>query len=451
MTSALPHDLHSRRRVLARLGAAGALAAAGAAGCAAPASMTSSRTRLRFWNFFAGGDGVNMTALAEAFGKQHPAVTLEATQLPWGAPYYTKLGMAGAGGRAPEAASLHLSRLPGFAPGRLLDPFDIDLLAEAGVTPQDFPADIWRRGSIEGKQYAIPLDTHPVVLYYQTQICAKAGLLDRDGILRQLRGTGEFLEALRAIRRVTGKPALVTETLGPDVVGPWRMFSTLYSQTGGTILDPQSRRPTLDEAKTLRVLDFMRTLTHEGLAVRRVDYNGGVATFNAGDTGLFLNGEWEVQTFQQGGLPFSMARVPALFGGRATVQADSHSFVLPHQRDRGGAGNHAAHTFVAWMLKQSPKWAEGGHVPAYAPTLGTSAYRELKPQSAYRSVIDDVVLDPQIWFAGSASTMWLELGAVLSGVFTGSRTPLNALHEMQARLTKLLDTPDPLHSRGGHG
>ncbi|GAB2827963.1 extracellular solute-binding protein [Streptomyces daliensis] len=462
MTST-PRQAPSRRRLLgtaakaaglAGLGAFGAAGALGTAGCAAPASVAAGKTQLRYWHLFGGGDGVNMSAMLDVFRKEHPEFDLEVAQLQWGAPYYTKLGMAGAGGRAPEVAALHLARLPGFGPGRLLDPFDLDLLAEHGVEPGNFPEQIWRRGAVDGKQYAVPLDTHPIVLFYNTKICEKAGLLDGSGKLKTLRGTEEFTEALRAITKVTKRPALVTETLGPDVVGPWRIFATFYSQTGGTLLDPTGTRMTIDDEKALRALEFMRTLTHEGLAVRRVDYNGGVAVFNAGETGFYLNGEWEVTTFTESKLPFSMTRVPNLFG-RPTVQADAHAFVLPHQKDRGGPPNEAAHAFVGWMMRHSTDWAKGGHVPAYLPTLKEPAYLKLEPQSAYRSVIEDVALDPPAWFAGSASSMWLALGAVFSGVLTGSRTPREALDEAKSRLRELLDTPSPLgapgagRSRGG--
>jgi multiple sugar transport system substrate-binding protein len=88
-------------------------------------------------------------------------------------------------------------------------------------------------------------------------------------------------------------------------------------------------------------------------------------------------------------------------------------------------------------------WAKGGHVPAYLPTLKEPGYLGLKPQSEYRSVIDEVALDPEAWFSGSASSMELELGAVFSGVLTGDRTPESALAETKKRLRKLLDTPSP--------
>lgn len=439
----------SRRRLLgSAAGLAGLVAlagagAVGAASCAAPSSVASGKTPLRYWHLFGGGDGVTMQAMLDAFEAEHSGIALDAAQLEWGAPYYTKLGMAGAGGRAPEVAVLHLARLPGFGPGKLLDAFDLDLLAEYGVRPGDFPAEIWDRGTIGGKQYAVPLDTHPLVLYYQTEICEQAGLLRADGRIKTLEGAGEFVDALRAIRRVTGRPPLVMETTGADAAGPARVFATFYAQTGGTLLDGTGTRLTLDEDKALRVLEFMRMLTHEGLAVRIADYQGSVGIFNAGETGLALNGDWEVSTYLETELPFSMAPVPNLFG-RPAAQADSHSFVLPHQEDRGGERNRAAHRFVAWMLTHSADWARGGHIPAYTPTLSKPAYLKLEPQSEYRHVIDYVALDPPAWFAGSASLMWLELGHIFSGVFTGSRTPESALAEATAGLKKLLDTPSPL-------
>ncbi len=424
---------------LAGLGGLGALAAAG---CAAPTGTAAGRTRLRYWHLFGGGDGVNMAAMLDAFQAGHTGYDLQRASLAWGAPYYTKLAMAGAGGRAPEVAAMHLARVPGFAPGRLLDPFDLDLLAEHGVTEADFPADMWRRGTFGGEQYAVPLDTHPVVTYYQTDICREAGLLDDDGRLKEIRGTDAFLAALRAAGEVTGGPGLVIETLGPDTIGPWRIFSTFYAQTGGALLSEDGTESALDDAKALRAMELMRTLTEEGLAHERVDYNGSVGIFAAGETAFFLNGDWEVSTFTNGGLPFSMATVPTVFD-RPAAQADCHCFVLPHQDDRGGAGNEAAHAFVAWMLKNSVSWAEGGHIPAYLPTLDEPAYLDLRPQSEYREAIDTVALDAPAWFAGSASALWIELGAVLSGVLTGSRTPEGALDEMKDRLRDLLDTPNP--------
>lgn len=442
----MKHPPPSRRRFLSGLGL-GAFAALGmgfgATGCAAPDALGAAKTRVRYWNLFGGGDGVNMQGMLDAFRKDHPEIQLEATTLAWGAPYYTKLAMAGAGGRAPEVAVLHLSRLPGFAPGRLLDPFDLGLLAEFGVRSTDFPAEIWQRGTVGGKQYAVPLDTHPFVLYYNTEVCRKAGLLGPDGKLKPISGADAFTAALKAAKAATGKPGISFETLGSGTVGPWRLFSALYSQTGGQIFDAAGTRLAIDDAKALKVLQYMRMLTDSGLAPKQLDYPGAVATFASGGSAFFFDGEWEVSSFQTAKLPFGMARIPALLGPTPSTQADCHTFVLPHQLNRGGEANRAAHAFIAWMLKHSISWAQGGHIPAYSPVRDSTAYHRLEPQSEYASVIDQVVLDPPTWFSGSASQLEIEIGATFSDVLTGTASPQQALNTAKAQLTKLLATPNP--------
>jgi multiple sugar transport system substrate-binding protein len=193
--------LNRRRFVtgLLALGAAGL-----AAGCSGGDLFTGSRTPLRFWNLFGGGDGVNMLAMIDAFRQANPDVDVEAATLAWGPPYYTKLAMAAAGGRAPDLAIMHLSRLPAYAPPGLLDPIDVDLLGEFGVRPTDFPPNIWAQAQHDGRAYAVPLDTHPFVMYYNVDVCRQAGLLDADGTLRPLSGPDQLIAAFLAAKKVTG-------------------------------------------------------------------------------------------------------------------------------------------------------------------------------------------------------------------------------------------------------
>src|SRR5882672_1631243 len=164
------------------------------AGCAG-GDLFAGGVPLRFWNLFGGGDGVNMLAMLDAFRTANPDVNVEASTLAWGPPYYTKLAMAAAGGRAPDVAILHMSRLPAYAPTGLLDPFDLEQLAEAGVRPADFLPAIWESGRHNGQSFAVPLDTHPFVMYYNVDVCRKAGLLDDSGRLRPLTGPDQLIDA----------------------------------------------------------------------------------------------------------------------------------------------------------------------------------------------------------------------------------------------------------------
>src|SRR3954464_5650173 len=258
------------------------------------------RGTIDFWHLLGGGDGARLT---EMLGKVRD-VNVRPLILPWGNPYYTKLSLAAVGGRPPDVAVAHATRVPGFAPAAPLEPLDPALLARHGLGQDRFLPKPWAAGRIGGTQYAIPLDTHPFVLYVNTELAGKAGLLDGDGVLKNLDGEGALLDALDAVKKATGKSGIVFETRG---VTPWRLFLTLYSQAGGKpILTDGGRTVTLDDAKARRALEFMAEPAKRGTGGADVDYQASVALFGNQTAAFALNGEWEVTTFQTQKLKFDM-------------------------------------------------------------------------------------------------------------------------------------------------
>ena len=156
------------------------------ASCGTPSSSSSSS--ITFWNLFGGGDGARMIDMEQAFQQLHPSSNFKAITLAWGSPYYTKLAMSVVGGSPPNAAITHLSRLHTYAAANILEPIDLPFLAQYGITENDYLPAVWKRGQFNGKQYALALDTHPFVMYYNVDVCRKAGLLDSDNSLKPLQG-----------------------------------------------------------------------------------------------------------------------------------------------------------------------------------------------------------------------------------------------------------------------
>ncbi|WHT17353.1 extracellular solute-binding protein [Crossiella sp. CA-258035] len=415
------------------------LGTAGAGACGPP--PPGAGTPLKFWNLFNGGDGARMVELVEAFRQARPGTPVQATTLAWGTPYYTKLAMAAAGGRAPDVAVLHLSRLAGYAPAGLLDPFDPDLLAEFGLTAAAFPATAWARAQHQGRVYALPLDTHPLVLFYNTEICGRAGLLGPDGRLKPMRGEEQVLDAFRAAKQAGAQQGLVM-AVSADI-NPWRLFWTLYRQQGGELFDPSATRLMLEEAKALRALRFLRALTVEsGVARGDVNNNAAVAMFGSGQAGFFWNGEWELPTFVEQDTPFDVIPFPAIYD-TAGVHGDSHALVLPHRDDRDPARTRVALDFARFLLQHSLTWAKGGHIPAYRPVAESTAYAELGPAARYASAAADLELDPPCWFGGAASDLQNRAGAVFSQVCAGGLSPEAAIGEFSSAMRALLATPRP--------
>src|SRR5438270_5622826 len=103
------------------------------------------------------------------------------------------------------------------------------------MSAEKFNQRAWGAGLVAGRIYAIPLDTHPFVLFYNTKICGSAGLLDAGGKLKPIQGPDAFTDALAKVQKVTGRYG-ATHGINSDAATPWRVFQTFYSQLGGQVL-----------------------------------------------------------------------------------------------------------------------------------------------------------------------------------------------------------------------
>ncbi|MEV5355078.1 extracellular solute-binding protein [Streptomyces sp. NPDC052693] len=432
----------TRRRLLRHgTAAAGALLAAGPlSACASPAAAGASA--LSVWDLFQGGDGMLMNDMIEAVSTGPRGFEVQRTILDWGPSYYTKLAMSAAGGRASDMAIMHLSRLAGYAPGGLLDPFDLDLLAEFGVGQRDFAPAVWSRTQHDGTVYAIPLDVHPFIVFYDKEAADKAGLLDPSGELAPMGSPDALLDAGRALAGATGQKGILFGHV-TDTAQSWRQFAALYAQTGAAFTLPDGGPPRIDVDAAVRVVTFMQQLFDGRTNPNNLDYNGALAGFLGGRGGMVMLGEWELPTLKKSGIPLGAAPFPQVFGEPA-VYTDSHAFVLPHQQNPDPARRRQAHRYVAEMVKQSLTWASAGHIPAYQPVLAEPEYAALDPQSSYAKAAEVSVLDPPNWFAGAGSNFQNRMCQPLQSALLGNTSAEKAVRQMVREADALLRQPNPV-------
>ncbi|MEU6390606.1 extracellular solute-binding protein [Streptomyces sp. NPDC046939] len=433
----------TRRRALTAALAAGAtvLGAGALSGCGS--ALAADESTVRLWDLFSGADGGLLNDMVKKARPGMPGTRIERTVLEWGTPYYTKLAMASAGGRGPDVAVSHMSRLAGYAPTGLVDPWDLDLLAEYGVRREDFTDAVWSRTRYRGKTYAIPLDTHPFIVFFHPEPVRKAGLLAKDGTLdaEAFSSPDKFLAASRELAKASGKQGVAFGYVNDTAQG-WRLFYGLYKQTGGVFEVPQGGPAKVDVDRMAEVIAFMAKLVDGRVNPRRLDYFAGMAAFNNRQTAMILSGEWELGTFRGADENVGAAPFPTVFGTPA-VYADSHSFVLPHHPDPDAAHRRRTHRAVAALLKAGQIWATAGHIPAYTPVTRTKAYAELLPQAHYKTAADHVVLDPAAWFAGAGSDFQNAMSQVLQQALLDGLSPDRAARAMVRRLNTFLAKPSP--------
>ncbi|NVM99127.1 extracellular solute-binding protein [Arthrobacter sp. SDTb3-6] len=436
-------SLPSRRQLLR--GGAMALSGVAAAGLLSGCGGTASAAgveQLRFWHLLSGGDGIKMQAMIDAANAAQSAYKVTPTVLAWGAPYYTKLAMASAGGRPPEVAIMHAARMPGYAPGGLLDAWDLDLLAGHGVTKDDFAPRIWEGSQLDGKVFSIPLDSHPFILMYNTKVAGTAGLLGADGQLETITSGDRFKEAALEMGKVTGRHGLSYGYLS-DGAQMWRMFYTFYRQHGATMELPQGQKAKVDRDVAVDVLEYIHSLLDGRIATASGDGGTAIAEFASQGSGMLASGVWELPTMQTAKVPFDAMPIPTLFGTPAAY-ADSHAFVLPHQNNLDARKRADVYAFVAQILKGSLNWAKAGHIPAFQPVVRSGAYKALLPQAHYAGAADIINYDPRAWFTGSGSDFQNYFAENIQNVFLGRTRAKDGWDSFVRRLDTLLSMPNPV-------
>lgn len=431
----------------------GGLAAAGAlalAGCASPlgaglAGSPLNPHQLIYWNLFGGGDGSRMETMEAGYEKTHGgSASLQSTVFTWGNPYYSKLTLATVGNKPPDVAISHLTRAKPLYDGNIVEPITEADLALVGLQASDFNQKAWAAQKTDGNNIAIPLDTHPIVMFYNTEVCKKAGLLDSTGNLKNLDGMDAFEAALAAIHKVTGGFAITVGNVS-ETATPWRVFTTLYHQINGVtpFISDNGSKLTVDEDAFNKVTSRIQSWVKKGWLNKGLDYASAESDLFVAKTGFYLEGEWEITVAESvKGLKFGMVPIPTLYDVPA-AQADSHTFVLP-RKDRTLEERKQAMGFIKSMLDQSMTWAMGGHVPAYLPIRDSAAYKKLEPQAHYASAAQVAVYDDPAWYGGSGSTFENTVGAQLGLVQQLAITPQGAMSAIKDQLKVYLNTPSPL-------
>ncbi|QNA89272.1 extracellular solute-binding protein [Massilia sp. Dwa41.01b] len=382
-----------------------------------------SPVEVRVWTLLSGGDGARMRAMIDDFNASQRGVRVVSTTLKWGEPFYTKLITSSVVGEGPDIATVHLSRLPNLAGGGVLRPIGDAELAAAGLKAGDYFPRQWEKSRYGGATYAIPLDLHPLVLYYNKTLAGQAGLLDASGTLKPIVGYDALTNAFRSVKERTGKTGLAMES-GQGSYAIWRLWLSLLAQRKAGLIENGQfvyGRAGVEELAKVSAW-FTRGYGPVGL-----DYPASTSQFMGGGAGFMINGVWEVPELVRAtrartlGFEYGIVPFPQLYQD-ASVWTDSHAFAMPANEGRTMSPQkvQAVLAFIAYVSRHSMGWAEGGHVPAYRPVAESAAARALMPNALYASAAQHVVYDPDGWYMGAAGPV-----EAMASKFMPGRCPAN--------------------------
>ncbi|HVL39796.1 MAG TPA: ABC transporter substrate-binding protein [Fimbriimonadaceae bacterium] len=388
-------------------------------GCGRELEQDDGVVQIDFWNGFSGPDGAMMEKIVRRFNESHPQYRVKMQIIPWGQ-YYDKLTLGLAFGGAPEIFILHVNRFPEFASHNALSPLD------GLMEPDDFVPRVWDTTFWEGRQYAIPLDCHPIGLYYNVDLFEKEGILAPPATLE------EFLEAAKRLTK---------DTNGDGRIDQWG-FSftwlrsnsyTFFNQFGTSLLTDDLTRSALSQAGAAQAIQLMLDLIHRYRVAPPPEGQDAWMGFQTGKVAMALEGVYMMLGLeQQKGLRYAAAPVPQ-FGPKKAAWGGSHLMCLP--RGLEGKRLEAAQAFMRYLSDHSLDWAKGGQVPVRLSLLESREFQSLRVQREFAKQLPYVVYEPP-------SVMFNQVAAfgdaAVEAAVNGLRPPKEALAEASRRIDDIL-------------
>ncbi|MUG66261.1 MULTISPECIES: ABC transporter substrate-binding protein [Paenibacillus] len=362
----------------------------------------SGKTELLFWSPFSGADGPFMKQIVDRYNASQDQYSVKFVIQPNGE-YYKQLDVAlSAAKDRPDLVIMHLDQIPTYQNKGQLQAID-EIAANAGLSKSDYVEAAIDYATIEGKWYGIPLDIHPLVMYYNKDLFEKAGIASPPT-------TREEFE--NATQQLTDQGAGVYGYVVPTLWPQQFIFPTLVWQNGGELWNGSDVAYNSPEA--VEMVEWLRSLIDMGVSPANVQQDGENTLFLQGKNAIQFNGPWMKSQFDEAGLNYGVAPVPQIGKAKQAVYGGSHNFAVPRdvtdENVLAGIGD-----FLKYVASNSLDWAESGQALAAKPMLESEEFKAL-PQSAIAESFSYVQFAPDVLnWPTISEPIWGELNNALLG------------------------------------
>ncbi|GAB3800680.1 sugar ABC transporter substrate-binding protein [Micromonospora zhanjiangensis] len=274
--------------------------------------------------------------------KENPEAKVNVTAVPWDAAHQ-KIANAVAARQTPDVSLVGTTWMGEFAKTGALDRTPDGLIDKASFYPG-----AWDTTEVKGASYGIPWYVETRLIYYRTDLAAKAGITSPP------KNWDELKAMATAMKEKTG--AKSGFYLQPGKTGSWQSVLPFAWQAGAELTKGDAFN--LNSPEMTEALSYYQSFFKEGLSVTDMDPGATEQEFIAGRMGAFISGPWHIGLLKEKGGPafadkFAVAHMPT--GKKAAT-----SFVgggdLAVFKD--GKNRDAAWKFVAWLAKPETqaKW-----------------------------------------------------------------------------------------------
>lgn len=324
---------------------------------------------IQYWCGLGMPDDLPMEELVKSFNDTNPyGIKVVETEMDWNT-LYSKLALDYSTGSAPDVLTLQQTDLLEEYNYGILQPID-DLFTKFGGDPSDIMDVAWNGVHINGKQYAVPIDVHPLVLYYNTDLFTAAGL---DPTKPPTNMTDFLADAQKLTDPSKGQYGV---GLGYTAGGPFRIWmSMVWQHTGGAILTPDGTKAAFNSQAGTESLQFMQDLIYK-YKVNPKGEQDEEGDFKKGIVAMEVDGPWEIWDYNPvAGLHYATAQLPVWYDQPA-AWANSHTLAFPDNKKPNST--LAAMEFAMFVYNNDFYWTKyAGHQPVRKSVLNSADFKAL--------------------------------------------------------------------------
>jgi multiple sugar transport system substrate-binding protein len=356
--------------------AAAAVVSALIAGCSSnSASDSGGVVKLSMLTGFTGPDEPSYQALIKQFNATHPKIRVTMTVEPW-ATVGQKLPASWATGQGPDLAT------PSSDPGSIFNyiktnsVLPLDSAVGNGSTKIDsgaFPATVKSAFTVNGKLYAVPANMATLVLYYNKDLFAAAGIKSPPSTEDQL-----IADAKKLTVGSGNKPSQYGISLADN--NTIQMWPILQWMSGGDIIGTNNCAAINNSASVAALTKWSRLVDQNHISPIGQTGASADTLFSSKKAAMEINGPWAAAGYKSAGINLGIAEVPVGPAGPVTLAS-----TVPLMIERTTKHAAQAEEFLAWYTSKAaqtqfskisgfpPARTDLGSAVASNPTVATFA------------------------------------------------------------------------------
>lgn len=335
------------------------------------ASAALAVTEIDYWSVFTGGDGAVMQGMVDAFNASQDDVHVNHTPMT-ADDLYQKIPLAVQTGTSiPDVCVVHIERIPNFVEQELIYPYDMDLIAQAGIKSENYNPAAWARSDVDGEHYGIPLDVHGFISYINKDLFEKYDLNEfiEDGYI-----TFDEIRALGDKARAAGYEGEIY-----NLGWPRAQLLSYYAQLCDGHLSEDGTNLSLDKEAMKKAMQTIKSLFEDGYTTEKTDDHSSM--FYGGEMLVWAEGIWMKAAVEAAGVNYEMYPSVCFAPDSCKNWMSSHNFVQFADEERTEEEDLAVAKFVNFMGENSLTWAkDAGQVPAHVSLNAVEEYTSM-PQA----------------------------------------------------------------------